>query len=151
MMGEARAPLREFSSQLVGEVARTWFMPLIPELRRLKRKDGQGASHATHDSHLCLVQGCKSRYRGWGSHHFASLLTSTLRTTTPCSRHEEGQVTAPNLLAPISLPLSTKQALSLLQAIVAARLGRMDCYGKGDKSKGHNPFNSSRPLEPENP
>lgn len=34
-------------------------------------------------------------------------------------------MTTPNLLAPISSPLSTKQALNQPQAIVAARLGRI--------------------------
>lgn len=56
------------------------------------------------------------------------------RPTTPCSRQKEGQVTTPNLLAPISFPLPTKQALSPLQAIVAARLGRI-VMGKGTGQK----------------
>lgn len=91
MKGEAKELLRTFSSQLVGEVARMWFMPLIPELRRLRPKDGQEASQTTHDSQLHPVQGYKARYRGWGSHHFAPLFTPTPRTTTPCSDIKKGR------------------------------------------------------------
>lgn len=40
----------------------------------------------------------------------------------------------PNLLAPISFPLSTNLALNQLQAIVAARLGRI-VMGKGTDQK----------------
>lgn len=43
-------------------------------------------------------------------------------------------MTTPNLLAPISFPLSTKQALNQPQAIVAARLGRI-VMGKGTGQK----------------
>lgn len=91
MKGEVKALLRTFSTKLVGEVARMWFMPLIPELRRLRPKDGQEASQTTPDSQLHLEQGYKTRYRGWGSHHFAPLFTPTLRTTTPCSDIKKGR------------------------------------------------------------
>lgn len=45
-----------------------WFMPCIPEDKRLRLEDRQevDASSRTPASQLYLVQGCRFRYRGWG-------------------------------------------------------------------------------------